>query len=107
MVFDNDSITASTSLTSKEGIKSNKKSIVWKFMHEEIDKNRNSIIVCDKCLQKYSISTSTGVLAKHLNHKHNREECENSILDFFVGDQISFNTADNQWFHKMTSTLDP
>ncbi|CAG8837194.1 38472_t:CDS:2, partial [Gigaspora margarita] len=90
--------------------------------HEEIDKNGDSIIVCDECPQKYSISTSTGVLAEHLNNKHNRgiilksrrylssvqssygkdditriEEYENSILDFFVGDQISFNTAESQW----------
>ncbi|CAG8684633.1 24788_t:CDS:2 [Dentiscutata erythropus] len=103
--FDHNSVNASTSLISKEDIKSNRK-------------NGDSIVVCDECLQEYSINTSMGVLAKHLNNKHNHgiilkskrylssnqspyskdnirciEECENSIFDFFVGDQISFNTA--------------
>ncbi|CAG8559309.1 5632_t:CDS:1 [Dentiscutata heterogama] len=129
--FDRDSVTTSTSSTSKEDIKSNKKSIVWKFMHEEKDKNGDSIVVCNECPQKYSINTSTGVLAEHLNNKHNHgiilksrrylssdqspynkddiiciEECENSILNFFVSDQISFNIAESRWFHKITNTLD-
>ncbi|CAG8454632.1 13046_t:CDS:2 [Racocetra fulgida] len=91
--------------------------------------SQTSNIVYNECSQEYSIKTSTGVLAKHLNKKHNRnitlkprrflvqkpyskddntciEECKSSILDFFVGDQIPFNTAESRWFRKMTSTLD-
>ncbi|CAG8567604.1 18513_t:CDS:1, partial [Racocetra fulgida] len=114
---DHDSANTSTSQTSNS-IDSNRKLFVWNFMHEERNATGTVVVVCDECSQEYSIKLSTGVLAEHLNKKHNYnitlkprrflvqkpygkddntciEECESSILDFFVGDQISFNTAES------------
>ncbi|CAG8466271.1 18367_t:CDS:1, partial [Acaulospora morrowiae] len=41
---DNISTIASTSQVSKESIDDNKKSLIWDFMHEEIDTNGNTIV---------------------------------------------------------------
>ncbi|CAG8546864.1 16907_t:CDS:2, partial [Cetraspora pellucida] len=100
---DYDNATTSTSQTFKESI--------------ERDEAGANIVVCDDCPQKYSTNTSTEILAEHLNKIHNYgitlkqkrylvqkpyskddtvhiEECESSVLDFFIGDQILFNTAE-------------
>ncbi|CAG8530945.1 16107_t:CDS:2 [Cetraspora pellucida] len=88
-------------------------------MHEEKDKTEANIVIYNNCSQKYSINTSMEILAEHLNKIHNYditlkqrrysvqkpyskddtvyiEEHESSVLDFFIGNQISFNIVEKE-----------
>ncbi|CAG8710257.1 5255_t:CDS:2, partial [Racocetra fulgida] len=53
--------------------KHNKTSPVWNFMSEEKEGDKVIARICGKCGQKFSPTTTTGVLSNHLSNKHDIE----------------------------------
>ncbi|CAG8588253.1 11996_t:CDS:2 [Dentiscutata heterogama] len=107
----------------------NKTSPVWNFMSEQMEGDKVIARICGKCEQKFSPTTTTGVLGNHLSNKHGielvlkrnsliqrpygkgdvrcKKECFDAVLNLVVCCQLPFAIIENSWFQQMVTIFDP